>query len=267
LTTAFTVTNSNGATGAGFASDTVVNAVTGATVSAIQTYLPTYSQQTVQIQAYDSNGTSHALDLGFEHVGNGQWYIHGVTSEAGASITTAPVALGFDGSGKLVSPSSMTIGATWADGQTTSTAVDISGLTQYSGTTVDVANTSQNGYAQGTLMTSTFNNQGILVGHFDNNQTRNLFQIPVATFVSENSLASTSGTLFQQTTLSGAPTVQAIGTGSAYGEMVPGSVESSAVDVTTQFTNMILAQKAYSSNSQVFNVVNEMTTVATNLQS
>jgi len=266
LTQAFTVTSSTGATSAGFSSNTVVDPTTGATVSAVQSYLPTYAEQTVQLQAYDSNGTSHALDLGFENVGNGQWYIHGVTSETGAAITSAPVALTFNGAGQLVSPGSITVGATWADGQTTSVAVDISGLTQYAGTTIDVANTSQNGYAPGSLKSSTFNSQGILVGQFDNNQSRNLFQLPVATFTSENSLASSSGTLFQQTTGSGAPTVQAMGTGAAYGEMVAGSVESSSVDITSQFTNMILAQKAYSSNSQVFNVVDEMTTVASNLQ-
>ena len=266
LTSAFTVTNSNGSTSPGFGANTVVDPVTGATVSAIQSYLPQYAQQTVQIQAYDSNGTSHDLDIGFEKVGNGQWYMHGVTSETGAVITSAPVALTFAGNGQLVSPSSLTLAATWANGQSTTTAVDTSKLTQYSGSSIDVANTSQNGYAQGTLTSSTFNSQGILVGQFDNNQTRNLFQLPVATFVSENSLASVSGTLFKQTTLSGAPTVQAIGTGAAYGAIVPGSVETSTVDITSQFTNMVLAQKAYSSNSQVFNIVDQMTTVASNLQ-
>ena len=238
----------------------------------LSSYLPSYSEQMVQVQAYDSNGTSHSVNLGFENLGNNQWYIHAVvpatenTPTAKAVVTTAPVSLSFDGAGNLLSPASMSIGVTWANGLSNTIAVDTSKLTQYSGSSVTVNAVNQNGYASGTLIAQAFTAQGVLVGQFDNGQTRNLFQVPVATFVSENSLTAVSGTNFERSTAAGDVTVSAIGTSPADGQIVPSSVESSTVDITQQFTNMILAQKAYSSNSQVFKIADEMTTTVRDLQ-
>ncbi len=192
------------------------------------------------------------------------------------SISTAPVQLTFNGNGQLVSPQSVNVSATWSDGQTTNTTIDISKLTQFtsgsSNPQVVVNSSSQNGYLSGTLKSTAFQADGTLLGTFSNDQTRVLFQVPLATFVAPNNLTPISGTMFQVSASSGAPTVQAVtnidggSAGNSPTQLVAGSVEASNVSLQTQMTDMILAQKAYSTNSQVLQVADQMETVAASLQ-
>jgi len=241
----------------------------------MQSGVPKINLNSVSLQVYDSTGVSHSVSLGFEKTAANTWTVWSLTGETGATVTSTPTQVTFDGAGQLISPTSLTVANTWADPatttapastQTTSVAVDISGLTQYSGTAIDQHNLTQDGYASGTLVGTGFNSQGILVGKFDNSQQRNLFQLPVATFVSENSLNPLSGTVFERTQGAGAITVGSVDGAPSYGTIEGASVENSTVDVTTEFTKMILAQKAYTSNTQVFKVADEMTTTVRDLK-
>ncbi|MBI5163181.1 MAG: flagellar hook-basal body complex protein, partial [Magnetospirillum sp.] len=125
----------------------------------------------------------------------------------------------------------------------------------------------QDGYGQGELTGTTFNDRGELVGSYDNGKTMTLFKVPVATFVSENNLEAISGNLFHRSEAAGDVSVWAA-------EDVPGgrtaiapqSVENSTVDIEDEFTKMIMTQKAYSSNATVFKTADEMTTVARDLK-
>jgi len=125
--------------------------------------------------------------------------------------------------------------------------------------------TTQNGYADGMLQSAAFDASGNYVGTFSNGKTLTLFQIPLADFVSDNSLEAVNGTLFQRTQGAGALTIQAADGSSGGTTITGGSLESSDVDLNGEMTTMILAQKAYSTNSQVFKVVDEMTTTARDL--
>ena len=63
--------------------------------------------------------------------------------------------------------------------------------------------------------------------------------------------------LSRQRSPSGAANISAPGTGPA-GTLVAGSVEGSNVDIATQFTQMIVAQQAYTANSKVITTANSM---------
>ena len=248
---------------------------------------PTLNFQTMSLNIYDAPvqpaapaaqlPEEHSLQLEFECSGTDQWYLHFNSSEVGATVNTASIPVTFNADGTLATPATATpVSVTWADGQTSNVSLDLTKLTQLAGTQIQINSITQNGAASGTIVSQQFNSVGQMVGSFSNGQSRVLFQLPVATFVSENSLAPISGTLFQQTQASGPPTIQTIdqvGANTIGGSVtsgtsmfVPSALETSTADVGTDFTRMIIAQKAYSTNSAVFKVTDEMLTTVRDLQ-
>jgi flagellar basal-body rod protein FlgG len=82
--------------------------------------------------------------------------------------------------------------------------------------------------------------------------------IQLATFANPGGLNSIGGNLLQQTASSGNPITDAPGGSSGTGTLQQGYVENSNVDVVAEFVNMILAQRAYESNSKVIRVADDM---------
>jgi flagellar basal-body rod protein FlgG len=80
----------------------------------------------------------------------------------------------------------------------------------------------------------------------------------LANFPNPGGLSSIGGNLLQQTTASGNPITDAPGGNSGMGTLQQGSLENSNVDVVTEFVQMILAQRAYESNSKVIHVADDM---------
>lgn len=90
-------------------------------------------------------------------------------------------------------------------------------------------------------------------------------QIQLVTFQNENGLAAMGQNLFTSTTSSGDPitgTPQSTG----FGDIRQGFVEESAVNVVTEITDLITAQRAYEMNSKVITASDEMLQTLTNLK-
>jgi flagellar hook protein FlgE len=139
------------------------------------------------------------------------------------------------------------------------------GVTQYSGSTyAQAAAPTQNGLPQGDYSGVTVQSTGDVVINYSNGSTQTIAQVPLATFANPDALQSQSGQAFTATINSGAANITAPGTG-ASGTLVAGSVEGSNVDIATQFTQMIVAQQAYTANSKVITTANSMLQVAVNM--
>jgi flagellar basal-body rod protein FlgG len=82
--------------------------------------------------------------------------------------------------------------------------------------------------------------------------------IQLATFPNPGGLSSVGSNLFQQTASSGNPITDAPGGNSGMGTLQQGYLENSNVDVVSEFVQMILAQRAYESNSKVIHVADDM---------
>jgi flagellar basal-body rod protein FlgG len=82
--------------------------------------------------------------------------------------------------------------------------------------------------------------------------------IQLATFANPGGLNSVGGNLLQQTASSGNPITDAPGGTSGMGTLQQGYLENSNVDVVAEFVQMILAQRAYESNSKVIHVADDM---------
>jgi flagellar hook protein FlgE len=131
------------------------------------------------------------------------------------------------------------------------------GVTQFAGSTYSLLGLTQDGVAPGSFSGVTTQENGNVVVNYNNGQTRTVAQIPVVTFNAPDSLQSQNGEAFTADPSSGSPLAVAAGSNGA-GSLVIGSVEGSDVDIATEFSNLIVAQQAYSSNAKVVSTANSM---------
>jgi flagellar basal-body rod protein FlgG len=90
------------------------------------------------------------------------------------------------------------------------------------------------------------------------NAVTQLGTIQLATFANPGGLNSLGGNLFAQTSASGNAVTDTPGGSTGMGTLQQGYLEGSNVDVVTEFVNMIVAQRAYESNSKVVHVADDM---------
>jgi len=109
--------------------------------------------------------------------------------------------------------------------------------------------TSQNGFAAGTLANFTIGTDGTITGAFTNGQDQVLGQVAVARFANEDGLQRIGDNQFEQTANSGLAQVGVAGTGT-YGTIQSGALEQSNVSLAQEFTNLIVAQRAFEANTR-----------------
>jgi flagellar hook protein FlgE len=89
--------------------------------------------------------------------------------------------------------------------------------------------------------------------------TQNLAQLSMATFSNAGGLDRISGNLFAQSTNSGTPLNSVPGdAASGMGTLASGSLEMSNVDLASEFTTMITAQRGYEANSRVITIADDL---------
>lgn len=94
---------------------------------------------------------------------------------------------------------------------------------------------------------------------------QNVGQITLAVFPNPAGLVATGQNLMQQTQASGTPQVQNPGLNET-GVLQQGFLETSNVDIVTEITNLITAQRAYEMNSRVITASDEMLSTLTRLR-
>jgi flagellar hook protein FlgE len=124
---------------------------------------------------------------------------------------------------------------------------------------------SQDGYAQGDLISILINNEGVVSGLFSNGQTLDVYQLRLARFMSPWGLNSIGRNLFAETTDSGPPLEGFAGT-SGLGQINSNSLELSNVDLATEFVEMIRTQQAFQANSRVITTTDQMLQELVNLK-
>jgi flagellar basal-body rod protein FlgG len=90
-------------------------------------------------------------------------------------------------------------------------------------------------------------------------------QLQLATFPNPAGLSAQGDNLLLQTSASGAPVAGNPGT-AGFGSVMQGFVETSNVNVVTEITNLITAQRAYEMNSKVITTSDDMLSTLTNLR-
>ncbi|HEY8719179.1 flagellar hook protein FlgE [Pengzhenrongella sp.] len=209
---------------------------------------PTVLNRTMDVYDAVGNKRSLALTFGFSA---GAWTV-GATD--GAS-TVAPTAMTFSGGGALTSPSTLTVGAV---------TVDLSTITGFAGLT-SVEGLVQDGQQAGTLESFGLNQDGTIVGQFSNGLKQAIGQIALATFTNPTGLEKAGSSLYRTSANSGDPRIGTAGTGSR-GKLAGGALEMSNVDLSAEFTNLIIAQRGFQANSRVITTSDEVLQELVNLK-
>jgi flagellar hook protein FlgE len=227
----------------------------------------TFNNQSIDggsITAYDSEGNPVNVQFRWAETSSGSWQMF-YQSNSSATGTQAQwqnvgTTFTFNSNGELSPPiSSVTLQNLTVNGDSLGNVqlnFGTNGLTQFadssSSTSAQVGTLQQNGYAAGSLESVAVGNSNQITGTFSNGETIPLAQITLATFNGENSLQALNGDAFAATVGSGPPIYNATGT-------VTGSeLEGSNVDIATQFSQLIVAQQAYSANARVMTTANQM---------
>lgn len=180
------------------------------------------------------------------------------------ALTASTPAVSFNGDG---TPSAFNVANVniydWSTGASDSAisldigTADLSdGLTQFSGD-YNVTFINQNGVKFGTFSGVSISEEGLVVALFDNGETLPIYKVPLVTFANANGLTARTGNVYIASDSSGSPVLRSAKSGGA-GAIAAGALENSTVDLGTEFTNMIIAQRAYSATSRVITTADEM---------
>ncbi len=142
--------------------------------------------------------------------------------------------------------------------------LDFTQFTQYADTFTGKF-LSQNGYTSGALESFTIDQNGVIVGSFSNGLTRNLGQVALAKFANPGGLVRTGSTMFAETANSGTAQIGSPGV-PGYGQIAPSSLEMSNVDLSEEFTEMIITQRGFQANSRIITTSDEMLQELVNLK-
>jgi flagellar hook protein FlgE len=231
---------------------------------------------TSNVNVYDAKGQAHQLSLSFTSAGanSGTWNVS-VSDESGNVIGTGTVAFAADGTLASVTQNGTTTSTTGAAGMLTLNTLNptasgtqnitlnlgtiggTGGLTQFAGKSYQLRGLSQDGVPPGNFSGITMQTNGDVVVNYDNGQSRTIARVPVITFSAPDALQRQNGSAFTATVNSGPALAQNAGTNSA-GKLVTSSTEQSNVDIANEFSNLIIAQQAYSANAKMVTTANTL---------
>ncbi|AYO30471.1 flagellar hook protein FlgE [Biomaibacter acetigenes] len=221
-------------------------------------------------KVYDSLGRAHILNITFTNTNPNEWgYV--ITKDPNDSLITNLTGdngtLKFDINGKYdpaATGSLSQVQITITGANTITFTPDFNEVTQYAKeTTVDLS--SQNGYAAGTLLGISTDTNGVISGVFDNGQSRELAQVALANFDNPGGLIKAGENLYRYSNNSGEPQIGMSGTGGR-GTISPGALEMSNVDLSEEFTQMIITQRGFQANSRIITASDEMLQELVNLK-
>lgn len=223
---------------------------------------PVVTAETYQTSVlfYDSLGESHTTTLTFERTAANTWtWTAGVSGTDTIVITpTDPAPLTFNNDGTLNTGADATItisgnagaGNPLDNGAAEMTIeLDLSNLVQYS-TSFTPVPSSRDGHSAGTLDSISFDETGTLIGTFTNGATQKLAQVVLADFYNPSGLTKMGQNLYAVSMNSGSPLVGVAGS-SIRASIVSGTLEGSNVDLASEFTKMIIAQRGFEANSRL----------------
>jgi flagellar hook protein FlgE len=123
----------------------------------------------------------------------------------------------------------------------------------------------QDGYTVGILQKISIDRAGNISGIFSNGVSRVLAQIVLADFNNQAGLLKAGKSLYQVSANSGEAIVGVAGE-TIPGEISSGALESSSVDVASEFTNMITAQRGFQANARVITTSDQLLDELVNLK-
>ncbi|HPJ33963.1 MAG TPA: flagellar hook protein FlgE [Spirochaetota bacterium] len=246
---------------------------------------------TTNIDVYDNLGDTHRLTMTFWKTGFNQWTASAAVTGSSTPVTmdvpagggqnnqnnpSSRINLRFSPDGKLLavsdasSPDEMNQGTlavnanyrVQGDPQVRTIRLNLgeagilSGITQFSSVSTTKA-VEQDGYAMGYMESFSIDNSGLITGVYSNGTKQAIGQMAVAVFTNNQGLTASGENLYEVSNNSGlanvGPAAQA-----GRGKIVAGTLEMSNVDLSDQFTDMIVTQRGFQANSRTIQTTDQM---------
>ena len=210
------------------------------------------------VTVYDTLGGASTLKLTFDNTNAtspGSWRVTAATAD-GATVGTGEIR--FAGGRPMLGFDSVTLSYATAGVQAVSVVLDFSAdATSFSaGTDSTLKLDSQDGYAAGSLMRASFDSDGHFVTSYSNGQTDKHGRLALGWFTHTDALEQVGGNLFKSR-YGQAPDLGHPGE-AEFGKVAARTVEMSNVDLSQQFSEMIITQRGYQASSQIITTANEM---------
>jgi flagellar hook protein FlgE len=237
------------------------------------------SQVSTNMQVYDTLGNAHMVTFTYTKTKENTWTVTASAPDAtgmAQELMAEPVTLTFDTKGNRASfaeprPNSFLINLPGAGGPAGGGAGTIevnigkpesaTSIHQYAGPTSAEAY-EQNGAPTGFLRSFSVGDDGIFTGIYSNGFQVALGQVAVASFSNPGS-ANASGLVkmgnnqWRADSNTGTPAVGVPGQ-LGNGSLAAGMLEMSNVDLSQEFTNLIIAQRGFQANSRIISASDEL---------
>lgn len=236
----------------------------------------TGTQFPAQVTIYDSLGEPHVATVTYQQTAPNTWsYSVALPASEFSGGVSTPVtgSMSFDPSGNLVSVTqtggtAQTVGT--GSGDVSSIPLSFTGLADgasnlnlnwnllsAAGTPtisqVDAASavsaTSQNGYASGQYQSFSIGSDGTVTATYSNGQKQNVGQLALANVANLQGLKLLGDGDYAATLASGAASVGTSGA-AGLGTMQDGALEASNVNISAEFSDLIVAQRAFEANAK-----------------
>lgn len=216
------------------------------------------------IEVFDSEGNQHKLSINFLNNNAdapGSWQIS-VKNEAQEDIGSGQIRFSADGSPE-VEHNMISIDLPASD--TSSSTIELYfgepgsfiGSTSFSeGESSNLAVHTANGSSSGSLIKTEFGSDGAIIFHYSNGETKDGSKLGLAWFDDLQALTQIGDGMF----LAGQNQLPIIGTAGkgVFGNIVGGKIELSNVELTLEFSDLIIIQRGYQASSQILTTSNEI---------
>jgi len=210
----------------------------------------------------------------------GKMTISGTGISVAGNVVQDPIAsaaatgtLTFNSSGNLVSPATDISGISFAglsDGASTLNlnfnlyGPNGTGDISQTAATSSTSATSQNGYASGQYESFSIDGTGVISATYSNGQSKNVGQLAIATVSNEQGLVSLGSSEYETTSASGTAAIGTAGSGGR-GTIDGSSLEASNVNISAEFSDLIVAQRAFEANSKAVTTFDSVTEETINM--
>lgn len=235
---------------------------------------------TTTVQVYDALGASHVATLNYtKGAAAGEWTyamtVPGAEVVGGTPGVPFPLpgagagTIVFDALGQLATvngaaPADVVLTTpAWTNGAAASALtwnlVDANNRPSLTGFAMrsDTTSKSQNGSAAGMFSDLSISSDGSIMATFGAGQSVAVGQLAMATFNNLKGLVKLGSNQYGEGQASGLPNVGVAGS-AGRGTLIGSALELSNVDIATEFTHMILAQRGYQANSKTITVSDEI---------
>ena len=244
---------------------------------------------------YDCNGNRYTLEVNFKKITENRWRWEAfLLDENGKQISSDPTCedgtsstggisdlipqpnvgeISFCGCGPICDPLTTDIEIPFSlKGMPNQTVTlnfggdgdKLYGVTQYASETTTKA-VYQDGYGMGVMEDYSVGTDGTITGIYSNGQNIPLYRVALATFANQQGLEKVGDTMFRETVNSGVANIDAAGV-NGKGTIMGQNLEMSNVDLTEEFTHLIIAQRGFQANTRVITTSDQILEEVVNIK-